>query len=358
MIPSFSSLRSRAVRMFGAMPRTRSWSSPYRKGPGRSAATITSDQRSPRRSATCATCVSSSARSSAGRSRLRIGARMASRRGSDDLRVARDGHPRGGLEKLRNVCIVTCMSQVTTLVNQVGPGVVGVRWGRRRASGVVVAQDRVVVLRQARPGPVEVAVAGQSPQAGEPVGSDRRRGLAVLAAPTGDVAAAPWADAPPHIGDAVFALANPGGTGLRATEGRVSSEPLTVRGRHGGPVEGVIEHTAPLPRGANGGPLVDSAGALLGLNVLRSDPGLILALPAAVVRPVVERILGGREQDRHLGVALAPRRASRKMRAAVGLPERDGLIVRGVEQRRPSGYGRRPSRGPPGHDRRDRVERG
>ncbi len=206
------------------------------------------------------------------------------------------------------------------------------RWGKRRASGVVVAQDRIVVLRQTTPGPVELTVAGHAPQEGELVGSDRRRGLAVLGAPTGDVTAAQWADAAPSIGDAVFALANPGGTGLRATEGRVSSEPLTVRGRHGGPVEGVIEHTAPLPRGAGGGPLVDSRGALLGLNVLRSDPGLILALPAAVVRPAVERILSGREQARHLGVALAPRRASRKMRAAVGLPERDGLIVRGVER--------------------------
>lgn len=228
------------------------------------------------------------------------------------------------------------MSQVTTLLDQIGPAVVGVRWGKRRASGVVVAQDRIVVLRQARHGPIEVAVAGQPSRQGELVGSDRRRALVVLAAPTGDVTAARWAYAAPGIGDPVFALANPGGTGLRITEGYVSSEPLTVRGRHGGPVEGVIEHTAPLPRGAGGGPLVDSAGAVLGLNVLRSDPGLILALPAAVVRPAVERILSGREQGRHLGVALAPRRASRKMRAAVGLPERDGLIVRGVERGGPA----------------------
>jgi serine protease Do len=211
-----------------------------------------------------------------------------------------------------------------------------VRWDKRRASGVVVAQDRIVVFGQAGPGPAEVAVTGQTPQDGELVGSDARRGLAVLAAPTGDITAPRWADSAPRIGDGVFALANPAGTGLRATEGRVSSEPLTVRGRHGGPVEGVIEHTAPLPRGAGGGPLVDSSGALLGLNVLRSDPGLILALPAAVVRPSVERILSGREQDRQLGVALAPGRASRRMRAAVGLPEHNGLIVRGVERGGPA----------------------
>lgn len=210
------------------------------------------------------------------------------------------------------------------------------RWGKRRGSGVVVAPDRVVVLHHASSASVEVAVAGQSPREGELVGSDRRHGLAVLAVPTGEVAALGWAESAARIGDDVFALANPAGTGLRATEGRVASEPLTIRGRHGGTVEGVIEHTAPLPRGAGGGPLLDSSGALLGLNVLRSDPGLILALPSVVVRPVLERIIAGKAPSPRLGVALAPARSSRRMRAAVGLPERDGLIVRFVERGTPA----------------------
>ena len=37
-----------------------------------------------------------------------------------------------------------------------------------------------------------------------------------------------------------------------------------------------------------------------------------------------------------LGVALAPPRAARRLRAAVGLPERDGLLVRGVEDGSPA----------------------
>jgi S1-C subfamily serine protease len=37
-----------------------------------------------------------------------------------------------------------------------------------------------------------------------------------------------------------------------------------------------------------------------------------------------------------LGIALAPPRAARRMRAAVGLPERDGLLVRGVEGEGPA----------------------
>ena len=38
-----------------------------------------------------------------------------------------------------------------------------------------------------------------------------------------------------------------------------------------------------------------------------------------------------------LGLALAPPRAARRMRAAVGLPERDGLLVRGVVEAAPPG---------------------
>ena len=47
---------------------------------------------------------------------------------------------------------------------------------------------------------------------------------------------------------------------------------------------------APLPRGSSGGPLVDAEGRLLGLNALRLDGGLILAVPAtASVQERVQR---------------------------------------------------------------------
>jgi serine protease Do len=98
----------------------------------------------------------------------------------------------------------------------------------------------------------------------------------------------------------------------------------------------MIEHTAPLPRGAGGGPLVDTAGAVLGVNALRGDPGFLLALPATVVSGAIEALLEGGARPRYLGVALAPARASRRMRAAVGLPERDGLLVRRLERGGPA----------------------
>jgi serine protease Do len=112
----------------------------------------------------------------------------------------------------------------------------------------------------------------------------------------------------------------------------VSATGRGFRGPRGRRVTGSIEHTSPLPRGSSGGPLVDAEGRLLGLNAVRADGGFILALPAdAALRRRVEELARGEAAERpRLGVALASPRVARRMRAAVGLPEREGLLVRGV----------------------------
>ena len=77
---------------------------------------------------------------------------------------------------------------------------------------------------------------------------------------------------------------------------------------------------------------------LLGLNSIRLEGGLILALPAdaAMKRRAEALATGRRRSGPRLGIAIAPARAARRMRAAVGLPERDGLLVRGVEEDSPA----------------------
>jgi len=113
---------------------------------------------------------------------------------------------------------------------------------------------------------------------------------------------------------------------------------MAVRLVHQHRIAGAIEHSAPLPRGSSGGPLVDVEGRLLGLNAVRAGGGLILALPAdAQQRARVEGLRHGeRAPARRLGVALAPPRLARRMRRNVGLPERDGLLVRAVQDDTPA----------------------
>jgi serine protease Do len=229
---------------------------------------------------------------------------------------------------------------IAEVAGKLGPSVVGLGRGWGLGSGVVIAEDQVLTATQnLRREELTVVFEDGRHEAAEVAGVDPDLGLAVLALDTGAAPAIAWEPGDqPGIGTAVVALANPGGRGLRATLGFVSSAARSFRGPRGRRVRGAIEHTAPLPRGSSGGPLVDPAGNLLGINSIRLDGGLILAAPANAA--VKERVLllarGEAPASHRLGVAVAPPRAARRMRRAVGLPERQGLLVRAVEEGGPA----------------------
>ena len=232
---------------------------------------------------------------------------------------------------------------VAAAAERVGPSVVGLGRGWGRGSGVVVAPGRVLTNAHVLRGEeVAVTFAGGDTALGQVAGADADLDVAAIAVDTGEAPPVAWEDeatAGISLGSPVFALANPGGRGLRTTFGLVSATGRSFRGPGGRRIGGSIEHTAPLPRGSSGGPLVDPSGRLLGLNTIRLEGGLILALPAdATLRRRTEALAGGAAPERpRLGVALAPARAARRLRSAVGLPERDGLLVRGVEADSPAG---------------------
>jgi serine protease Do len=239
-----------------------------------------------------------------------------------------------------NQVLEALQQAVTGAADTVGPAVVGLGRGWGRGSGVVVAPGQILTVAHVLRGD-EVAVTfgdGRTAE-GRVAGSDPDLDVAVIVAETGDTEPVAWepGEAPP-AGAPVFALANPGGRGLRTTFGLVSATGRGFRGPRGRRVAGSIEHTAPLPRGSSGGPLVDTEGKLIGLNAVRRDGGFILALPAdAALRRRVDELARGEAAERpRLGVALAPPRVARRMRAAVGLPEREGLLVRGVVEGSPA----------------------
>jgi serine protease Do len=118
----------------------------------------------------------------------------------------------------------------------------------------------------------------------------------------------------------------------------VSAVGRAFRGPQGRRIAGSVEHTAPLARGSSGGPLVDAAGRLVGLNTHRLGDGFYLALPAdQELRGRIDDLARGEApRRRRLGVALAPAHVTHRLRSAVGLPERDGLLVRGVEDDSPA----------------------
>src|SRR5256885_3115982 len=306
--------------MFGAMPGSASCRSPKRRGPSSSASMTSSVHRSPTAARAASSGVSG-------------------------------GAPRGMPTSLRAPSgTVTCKSQVTTLrkgsdpfrrvwvtaisdlqstiagvAERVGPSVVGLGRGWSAGSGVVVAPGRVATVAHAvRRGAPTVVLRDGTRDDDVVFTADLDNNLAILEVDTGDAPAVEFADEPPGLGAPVVALADPGARGLRATLGFVTTAERSVRGARGRRIAGAIEHSAPLPRGSSGGPLTDAEGRVVGLNAIRLDGGLILAVP--LTSAALERLSDpARGEPRRLGIAIAPAHVARRMRRAVGLPEREGL---------------------------------
>jgi serine protease Do len=220
-----------------------------------------------------------------------------------------------------------------------GPSVVGI--GRhQRGSGVVVDDGHVLTnAHNLRGDEVTVTFVDGRSAVGKVAGVDHDGDLAVIAVDTAGAPAIGWAtDSSVSIGSVVFGLAASRSGGTRLTLGTVSAIGRAFRGPGGRRISGSIEHTAPLASGSSGGPLLDAAGRFAGLNTNRIGEGFYLALPAdGALRSRVESLSTGASVERpRLGIAIAPAFVARRMRRSVGLPDRDGLLVRGVEDDSPA----------------------
>ncbi|MGH9034175.1 MAG: S1C family serine protease [Acidimicrobiia bacterium] len=218
----------------------------------------------------------------------------------------------------------------------VGPAVVGIRAAGGSGSGVVVGPDRVVTNAHNLRGPGEVAVTFADGRTvnGQALGVDVDGDLAVIEVDTAGAPVVEWRPGTVDAGEPVFALANPGGRGLRVSFGLVSAAGCTFRGPRGRRIAGGLEHTAPLARGSSGGPVVDATGRVVGINTHRLGDGVYLALPAEPGLADRLEALGRGETPRRrtLGVGLVGARAARQLRSAVGLEARDGLLVRDLDE--------------------------
>jgi S1-C subfamily serine protease len=231
-------------------------------------------------------------------------------------------------------------ASIRELAAGAGTSVVGIgqRWGA--GSGIVLGEGKVLTnAHNVRGDKVTVTFADGRTADGNVTGHDIDGDLAVIGVDTGQVPALAWADdETAELGTPVFALANPGGRGLRVTYGFVSGIERTFRGPRGRRITGSLEHTAPLLPGSSGGPVLTAAGQLLGINTSRLGEGFYLAIPAdqALQGRADTLARGESAQTPRLGVAIAPNHVARRLRRAVGLPDADGLLIRDVTQDSPA----------------------
>src|SRR6266571_1924669 len=207
-------------------------------------------------------------------------------------------------------------ASIVRLAQSAGASVVGVgqRWGL--GSGIVLGEGRVLTnAHNVRGAQVAVTFTDGRTAEGNLAGHDIDGDLAVVQADTAGAPALPWATgAVTGIGTPVFALANPGGRGLRVTFGFVSG----------------IERTAPLLPGSSGGPVLDAAGHLLGINTNRLGEGFYLAIPAdEALRGRVDALARGQSTaPPRLGIEIAPRDVTEDSPAArAGLRQGDLIVA-------------------------------
>jgi serine protease Do len=229
-------------------------------------------------------------------------------------------------------------SAIANVAERVAPSVVRIGRHGGRGCGVVVGDGLVLTnAHNLRDRTTQVTFAGGRAVQSRAAGVDADTDLVVLAVDTGGAPALEWGDGSLELGAPVFAVASIP-DGHRVTVGTVSATGRSFRGPRGRLIRDGIEHTAPLARGSSGGPIVDADGRLLGITTVRLGDGFSIAQPAGpALRDRVDALAAGREpQRRLLGIGAAPAHVARRMRQAVGLPEREGVLVRAVEPGSPA----------------------
>jgi serine protease Do len=111
------------------------------------------------------------------------------------------------------------------------------------------------------------------------------------------------------VGDLIFAIGNPFGVGSTVTQGIISALNKNKVGINR--YENYIQTDASINPGNSGGALVDSRGALIGINTAiisksGGNNGIGFAIPVAMVKDVVQKLVtDGKVTRGYLGVAIA-----------------------------------------------------
>ncbi len=224
---------------------------------------------------------------------------------------------------------------VVDVVDAIGPAVVGVHPGRRiqgdfsatgQGSGVLITPDGYVLTNEHVVGAaadLRIALADGQVLAAECVGSDVATDLALLRVHGSSL---PFARLEhgrgPRPGQLAIAIGNPLGFESTVTTGVVSATGRSLRGRHGRLIENVIQHTAPLNPGNSGGPLLDSGGAVLGINtaIIALAQGIGFAVPSSTADWVVSQLLQrGRVRRARLGLVGRTRPVDPRLARRLGL---------------------------------------
>ena len=194
----------------------------------------------------------------------------------------------------------------------------GSQSGTATGSGFAISNDGYIVTNDHvvdGASNVKVKVGDGSTKTAKVIGTDQSTDLALLKIDTGDKDLTPLVLGDSHgvkVGDPTYAIGNPFGLSRTLTTGVVSALQRQIEAPDGFAISDVIQTDAALNPGNSGGPLLDAAGNVIGVNsqietgtgsASSGNVGIGFAIPSNTVRSVIEQLrASGKAKHAYLGI--------------------------------------------------------
>ena len=172
------------------------------------------------------------------------------------------------------------------------------------------------------------------------IGEDPASDLAVIRIDEPGLVAAELGDSQKlRVGQIAIAIGAPYGFQSTVTAGVVSALGRSLRSYSGRLIDDVIQTDAALNPGNSGGPLVDSAGRVIGVNTATIAPaqGICFAIGINTAKFVASRLLrDGRIRRSFVGISAQTVPVHRRVVRFYDLPNETGALVQSIEENSPA----------------------
>ena len=244
---------------------------------------------------------------------------------------------------VENNPLIALSDAMVAAVEKAGAATLMVNARRRMpASGVAYAPDLILTADHVleRDEDIRVGLPDGSQVPATLAGRDPGSDLALLRLESDLVARAEPVPQPARVGQLVLALGRPSPQGIQASLGVISAIDGPLRTGRGSLLEQYLRTDAiPYP-GFSGGPLVDAAGRVAGINTSGLARGASLAIPAGLAWSLAGILVQhGHIKRGFLGVRSQPVAIPGAQQQALGREQASGLLLVGVESDSPAEAG-------------------
>jgi S1-C subfamily serine protease len=145
-----------------------------------------------------------------------------------------------------------------------------------------------------------------------------------------------------EVGDPVVAIGNPFGLDRTVTSGIVSALQRQIQAPNGFSINHVIQTDAAINPGNSGGPLIDSGGAVIGINSQIAtggggdgNVGIGFAIPIDTIRAEINQLETNGEVE-HAFLGISGGTVTPELAKALNLPVEQGVVVQQVVKNGPA----------------------